>query len=67
MLALQIFSREQSDQGIPLRKTHIKGILSKYINFERLYKSSLIVGDSINSGNAPVYTLYVDITYKEII
>ena len=77
MLALQFFSREQSDQGVTPRKMHIKGNLTKNLNFGRLYKSRLIAGDSIfyieekkewsRPGNAPVYTLYVDITDQEII
>ena len=49
MLALQFFSREQSDQGAPLRKMHIKGNLIKNLIFEGLYKSRLIAGDSIFS------------------
>ena len=46
MLALQFFFQKY-DQGAPLRKMHIKGNLAKYMNFDRLYKSRLIVGDRI--------------------
>ena len=80
MLALHFFSREQSDQGVPLRKVHItciKGSLARYINCERLKKSRLIVGDSIFSmekkGVVQTWkrtcrgTIYVDITDQEII
>ena len=59
-----IFFFQKCDQGAPLRKMHIKGNLAKYMNFERLYKSRLIVRDRIilwgkkggsRPKNAPVY------------
>ena len=52
--------------------TCIKGSLARYMNFERLYKSRLIVGDSIFSieekgvvqtwKRTCIGTMYVDIT-----
>ena len=46
MLILQFFF-QKCDQGAPLRKMQIKGNLAKYMNFERVYKSRLIVGERI--------------------
>ena len=50
MLGLQFFLREQSDQGVPLRKMYIKGNLAKQMHFERLYKRRLIAGEYIFCG-----------------